>query len=936
MLNKNYFICFSILWLVLTQTYAQNKQSITATLHDEDKIINIQQTIVFTNHTNDTLNQIYLYDWNNAYENKNTALAKRFAEEFDKSLHFANDEQRGNTKIINIIDKNFRPLTWERLDVDDIIKVQLKHPVYPNQSYSLNATYAIKLPSSEFTGYGYDKNSGRIKLEYWYLSPIPYDGHWKLYSNMNINDMYVEKSDYSVSFNYPEKYKLTSNADSIAQHNVNNYLHTQLWYTNNKYLTLYLEPIKSFKTVETDHFTFTSNIEPKNLSELVSYVSIDKVSLFLNKYLNPNGKAHVLISESDYKKNPIYGLNQLPSFLRPFQDDFLYELRILKTTLNNYLLQTIEADPRKNKWVFDAIEAYLLIKYVEEYYPDMKLAGNFSKTWGLKSFHAAQMGFNEQYVMYYMLMARRHIDQPLTTSRDSLIKFNNNIASKYKAGIGLNYLDYYLGYQASKKVIEQFLNGEDTSEAHFRSLIKNNANRNVDWFFDTYLGTNKKIDFKITKVKEDLDSIEVTIKNIRHTNVPISLFTFREGKMVKKYWVPDIINTETVKIPNNSEDKFVLNYDKLIPEYNQRNNYKKLNPFIFNKPLQLRLLQDAEDPEYNQVFLMPEVAYNYYDGIILGAKFYNKTLINRPFVYIVKPQYATKSNDLVGSALLSYRHFRDNKKLYLISYGIGGAYYHYGQDLVYKELTPSVSLTFRPSDYRSNKRKIINFRAVNIERERDTLVVLDSPSYTVFNARYLDYNNDILNYKSWFFDAQVGSGFSKVAFNYEYRKLYDSNRQLNVRVFGGKFLYNNTNTDYFSFALDRPTDYLFDYGYLGRSESTGLFSQQIIIAEGGFKSKLNPAYANDWMLTTNVSTSIYRWIEAYGDVGLVKNKNVPTQFMYDSGIRLNLVTDYFELYLPVYSNLGWEIADPTYSSKIRFVVTLTPKALTGLFTRKWF
>jgi hypothetical protein len=40
-----------------------------------------------------------------------------------------------------------------------------------------------------------------------------------------------------------------------------------------------------------------------------------------------------------------------------------------------------------------------------------------------------------------------------------------------------------------------------------------------------------------------------------------------------------------------------------------------------------------------------------------------------------------------------------------------------------------------------------------------------------------------------------------------------------------ELLYNNSNSDFFSFALDRP-DYLFDYGYYGRSESSGFFSQQ--------------------------------------------------------------------------------------------------------------
>ena len=34
---------------------------------------------------------------------------------------------------------------------------------------------------------------------------------------------------------------------------------------------------------------------------------------------------------------------------------------------------------------------------------------------------------------------------------------------------------------------------------------------------------------------------------------------------------------------------------------------------------------------------------------------------------------------------------------------------------------------------------------------------------------------------------------------------------------------------------------MFDYNYYGRSEDTGLFSQQLVIAEGGFKSQLKRA-----------------------------------------------------------------------------------------------
>ena len=129
---------------------------------------------------------------------------------------------------------------------------------------------------------------------------------------------------------------------------------------------------------------------------------------------------------------------------------------------------------------------------------------------------------------------------------------------------------------------------------------------------------------------------------------------------------------------------------------------------------------------------------------------------------------------------------------------------------------------------------------------------------------------------------------------------------------------------------------MFEYNYLGQFESSGIFSQQIIIADGGFKSRLETYYANQWITTLNASASIWKYVQTYGDVGFIKNKGKGAEFVYDSGIRLNLITNYFEIFFPVYSNLGWEIAAPEYSQKIRFIFTADPTALFGLFRREWY
>ncbi len=99
-------------------------------------------------------------------------------------------------------------------------------------------------------------------------------------------------------------------------------------------------------------------------------------------------------------------------------------------------------------------------------------------------------------------------------------------------------------------------------------------------------------------------------------------------------------------------------------------------------------------------------------------------------------------------------------------------------------------------------------------------------------------------------------------------------------------------------------------------------SQEIIITEGGFKSIFEDPYANEWIATTNASISIWRWVELYGDAGFLKNRNEDARFKYDSGIRLNFIHNFLEVYFPLQSSLGFEPGFSDYATRIRFVLTL--------------
>jgi len=943
----SYLALATLLWQ--TMVLAQHHNDITATLDKGANQIQIKQQFQYVNSSNDPLNTLYFNDWNNAYSSNTTPLAKHFGEDFNRSLHLAKKKERGFTEITSIVDKQYSGLEWERTAATDIIRILLNKTLQPNDTVEIFFTYTVQLPDDKFTKYGYDENGGYY-LKDWYLTPAVYNGSWQAYSNKGFDDLYTDIANTNINLIYPEGLFVASNFAVVNNTSFPGGQQMQLKGTNRKNCELVLTPEKRFTKHVTPHLTFTSDIVNTRYEPALQLISINKVGKFIDDNLGRYPHDNLLVSTIAYNKNPLYGLSQLPSFIRPYQEKFQFEMAFLKTALNSMLKETLFLDPRKEHWVNDAIANYLMIRFVEKYYPDQKLIGKLSRLWGIRRSHLAKMGFNEQYNVLQMLSARRNIDQALSTPNDSLVLFNQRIANKYKAGLGLAYLSDYIGQERVDSTIIDFYKVHNldpkTKVADFKQVLRQCADNSIDWFFDEYVATRKKIDFKIKNVVKSEDSITFTLKNKRGTNVPISLFGLKKDSVISKYWYSDIDSAATFTIPRNGEDRLVLNYDQKIPEFNQRDNWKTLNGFLSsNKKLQFRFFKDTEDPYYNQVFYVPIANFNIYDGITPGMRIYNKTFIERPFNYDLSPTYSFLEKTLVGRASVRYRKYHNNGRLFVSNYSLGGSTSHFQTNSRFTTITPAISFGWRPRDLRSNKRQSLLIRHRNVFRSIDPNVLNDNsidldlennPDYSVFNVRYGNVHNDIINFKSSFIDFQHSSQFTKLSAQLEYRRLFESNRQLNLRFYAGKFIRNKTNSDFFSFALDRPTDYLFDLNYLGRSEDSGLTSQQIIIAEGGFKSQFEDQFGSDWIATTNASFNIWRWIELYGDLGFIANKNEKARFVYDSGVRLNLVTDYFELYLPLYSNNGWEIAQPNYDKTIRFVVTVSPRTLIGLFTRRWF
>ena len=950
LVSNNIFSWLFVLGFLATNIGAQEiGYSIDATLNIKEKSVQVSQQINFKNPGKEKTNILYLQDWINAYKDTKTPLAKRFAEDFNRKFYLSSKSKLGFTQIDTIRGIDYL-LEWNRIERQpDIIKVHLPKFLKPGETTTLLLSYVIKIPDSKFTGMGISDN-GRVYLNHWNISIAPFiKDSWLLSSNLNLNDYSGNPANYEITWHYPKNYFLNSNLletettiDSINKHSYfNDSKRIQadfIFDTTNHFKTIKLENGKEI---------ITDLLPPdKNVINLKN--TLERVVQYADSVFTPFPNEKVMILKSNYDKNPFYGLNQLQTKIKIsknkninikfFSDTFFYEIKFLKAYFGRYLNQNLVIDKRKYHWIIGGIQTYAMIKYIEKFYPDDKILGSLAdlkilNLQILKNYSVSKIKFNDAYEFIYEFLEHSNIHQIDKLSKDKLSKFNEKIGSPNHVGVGLRYIETSQQTQWLPEIIKKYLSSNGSID--FEELLRTD-NQNIDWFFNDYLGKRKSFDIKIKALERLNDSIRFSVISRDQRKIPVLVGLIKNDKVIKEQWVKLNESDTIITWEQKKADFVVINPYINFPEGNKANNWRPINSPLGFKPLKFTLIIDTEYPQKKQVFLHPVFDFNAYDGIISGVRFYNRGLKERPFKFEFKPQYSFIEKSIVGFFKLDYKLFKAQSRNYLTRFRISGSSFHYDSNYRYTVLIPSITWSFRPENIRDNKRQYFLLAWYNIFREKSPDIV-SNPDYKILNLRHILTRNNTIDYYSAHTNLELSNSFSKIQFSGEIRKLFPSGRQLSVRLFAGKFLWHNAlGNQFFDFNLNRPTDYLFQYRYLGRSETAGIYSQQFIPAEGGFKSIFAQSSANDYMASLNLSMGVWKWLELYSDIGVLKNLNFNANAYFDSGIKLNLSPDYLEIYLPVLSSNGFEFTQPKFAAKIRFNLDPSLRSLNKLFTRKWF
>jgi len=918
---KKYFLIFCFLIFGLTSHGQSNTiYKIDVELNPDDQTLLIRQKVEFKNSSKSDIDKLFLEDWSESYRDNNTNLAKRISDEYSRSFSFSKKRQRGYTTINELYSENLEE--WQRLENSDIIELKLSKPLLSNESIEIIVDYSIKLPDSRFTGFGYDDDNFYLKNWIIVLSSLN-KSKWAKQSNLNLDDQSINFSDYYIVFKIKKDYKLFSNLDKLSEDLIKDQKVISLNGVNKKEIKInilkedvYLKLENNGIITETDIFKLSSISDTR--------YNYKRISDFISNYFVDNKPNKLMVSKNDYDLSPFYGLNQLPRFLSPFPDDFLEEIVFLKSFTMNYLNSIIDFNKREFHWIYKGLEIYLIDKYIKSYYPRAKFIGYYSGNRLLKNYEISKINFTDLFLNYSEYIQRLNIHQSDILPSDRLTRINEEIASPYHVGIGLIYLENLIGEDQFRSLIQKIVNIKSNKELY--EIFNENYDYDLGWFMEDYIGKRQSIDLKIQNTDNNL--LKITEKN--NIQVPYSLSFMKEDSIISRKFFTQYNEIEK---PNIDYDYVAINHLNKLPELNRNNNYIRNS---YNKPIRIRLISDLDDPKKRNLYFRPEITYNFYDGLSPGVNFSNRGIKNKPFSYEIFTQYASKAETLIGSLNLRYKIDNEIKDNFSTIFNLFYTTNHYKEDLRYQVISPSILLNFRNSnDLRSKIRKSASISMYKIDKEEEELNNILN-NYSIYNLGYYYSDIGIIKYLKYSVNSELSKNFGKFNFVFDYRKLLNNNRQVQARIYFGKFLWNKLlDNSYFNYNLSRSGDYLFRNNYLGRSENTGILSQQFIMSGGGFKSFFEDPSSNNFMFTTNLNIGIWKWFEGYLDIGTLKNKGEESRYFYGTGLRLNLLPDFFELYFPVSSTNGFELNDNNYHKKIRFIVSYNLESLGNLFSRRW-
>ncbi|MEZ4800325.1 MAG: M1 family metallopeptidase [Flavobacteriales bacterium] len=683
---------FSILTSVFSGVFAQENYfqqevnyKIDVTLDDKKDELSGHIEFEYTNNSSDTLREMYIHLWPNAYKNDKTALAKQQAREGNYYLSFAINKAKGRIDSLEFkVDGQL--VNFEYFEKqEDIAHLTLPQALAPGAKIKIATPFHVVIPIGTISRLGHIGQSYQITQ--WYPKPAVYDKDgWHPIPYLNQGEFYSEFGTFDVSITLPENYIVGSTGELQTQNEIDRLntlsstpapvqpsnefpkssesmktlrytaskVHDFGWFADKRWIVRKGEVTlpQSGRKVTTWAMYTPGNAE--EWEKGVSYINeaITSYSEWVGDY--PYSQCTAVdgtISAGGGMEYPMV------TVIGSTHSDFELETVIVHEVGHNWFYGILGTNERINGWMDEGINSFMETLTMEAAHPEARIYdGILGRKMG-EVLGIEDMPYNYQNEIMYQLFARVGGDQPIQTNSIDFTSGNYGSVMYKKTGLAFNYLKNYLGDDLFKQCMHSYFDTwkfKHPTPADIKKTFESTSNKNLDWFFEDVIKTDKVIDYKIAKVKESNEGYSVVVFNAGLIDAPFSISVEREGKIVSTKWVEGIEegNWSSYIVEDIKKGDVILlnNQPGSLDVERSNNRTRTTGAFRKIEPITLKFFAGVEDPEKTQLFWLPAVGWNNYDKWMLGATLHNQTVPLRKFNFSITPMYSISENRLVGVA----------------------------------------------------------------------------------------------------------------------------------------------------------------------------------------------------------------------------------------------------------------------------------------------
>jgi hypothetical protein len=968
------FLCpgtFGLFLKASSQEYFQQEVNykIQVSLNDRRHELNGFEAVEYVNNSPDTLRFLYFHLWPNAYSDNKTQLAKELFSREGKGKLFKDPELRGYIDSLDFETKG-NNIQWSLLPgFPDICKLILNEPLKPGDTLYITTPFLVKIPKGVTSRLGHIGESYQISQ--WYPKPAVYDRTgWHEMPYLDQGEFYSEYGSFDVSITLPANYVVgaTGNLQNEEEKRMldilsadtswiknqgtrknafppssgqmktlrytENNIHDFAWFADKRFHVLKGKVQLPDSGREVTTWAMFTDQEAGLWEDAISYVNnaIWAFSEWIGDYPYNSFTAVQSALNSgagmEYPGLTVIGLAR---------DPYLLDEVIAHEICHSWFYSAIGSDERRFPYMDESTASAYESRYMEARYPGKKLWEiSFKNKKIAKLFHIEDMPVQRIQEFEWLIPARRNYEQPVNLAAPVYSYDNYGSIVYNKAAQGFNYLRAYLGdslFDSCMHVYYRTWMNRHPMPEDLRKVFESGTTKDLSWFFDDFLGTTKRLDYKMINTADN----GLLIKNRGKLKGPLLIAGLSRDSVLSEKWEDGFEGKKFIKMGQNNYSEFKIDPGHKMTElYRLDNNIRTSGILRRSDPVYLRFLYTIEDPDKRSLMFVPAFDWNTADGFIVGMAMHNGTLLPKPVEYFFIPFYTFRDPGIAGYGKISFNKAPYDNIIRLASLSLEGAQFGAPGNVDYHKARIGFDINFRAKTIIDpvNHKVFGYYTTASDIIQIESLTPTKMRSYLQFG--YLMGRTGIIDPFSLLVAFESGRSFQKTSLelNYKY-SYYGKNNGMEMRVFAGTMLKNDPANPLYSFSPGGRSgreQYLYDGVYpdrFGEFPET-FWSRQMTLSEGGLATPLSDTLGySRWICSFSLASTLpgkASRIPVKPFVNLLLNDhgtgtNKRPELFFEAGLKAG-IWDFFEVYVPIVVSDNITSITGSFKERIRFIFKL--------------